>query len=294
MNEQFKEQITYKAREFAAAYTNRHFPNQPAFAFGNEGWTKFVDALVELAGAHPDKGTSALTPIQNAWYWVRFESLGGLTDWAPAMLKGKAWYSYQFSGIPCREVEVGPALIYAAPVVPAPGAYRVQWADIGEGESFSLFYDDNAKEHMESAVSYALSMPVPRKAAVIPLYAAIPPQAAPVAQLSEPPAQPRLKVRLTAFPESNGKRNWTALLMREDQWDGLVGNCGGISLARGEMWNRVAWEAECARFLIGQRDTEPYILDYGDDIKTPEEWKGEVDRIRRAAAPTTPKEAPCE
>ena len=88
--------------------------------------------------------------------------------------------------------------------------------------------------------------------------------------------QPRLKVRVTAFPESNGKQNWTALLVRADKWDGLVGNCGGISLARGEMWNRVAYEAECARFLIGERDTEPFILDYGDDIKTPEEWKGEV------------------
>ena len=61
MNEQFKAQITYKAREFATAYTNRHFPNEPAFAFGHEGWEKFVIAMVELAGAHPDKGTSALS-----------------------------------------------------------------------------------------------------------------------------------------------------------------------------------------------------------------------------------------
>lgn len=88
--------------------------------------------------------------------------------------------------------------------------------------------------------------------------------------------QPRLTVRLTSFPESNGKRNWTALLVRVDEWDGLVGNCGGLSLARGELWNRVAWEAECAKFLIGERDTEPFILDYGDDIKTPEEWAGEI------------------
>jgi hypothetical protein len=87
--------------------------------------------------------------------------------------------------------------------------------------------------------------------------------------------QPRLTVSLTSFPESDGKRNWTALLVRTEPFDGLVGNCGGISLARGELWNRVAWEAECARFLIGERDTEPYILDYGDDIETPEEWAGE-------------------
>ena len=104
--------------------------------------------------------------------------------------------------------------------------------------------------------------------------------------------QPGLTVRLTSFPESNGKRNWTALLMRVDKWDGLVGNCGGISLARGELWNRVAWEAECAKFLIGERDTEPFILDYGDDISTPEEWAGEVHSTRlnrrKAGCPTLP------
>jgi hypothetical protein len=92
--------------------------------------------------------------------------------------------------------------------------------------------------------------------------------------------QPRLTVRLTSFPESNGKRNWTALLVRVDEWDGLIGNCGGISLARGELWNRVAWEAECARFLIGERDTEPFILDYGTDIATPDLWDGEIHKSR--------------
>ena len=88
--------------------------------------------------------------------------------------------------------------------------------------------------------------------------------------------QPRLTVRVQSFPESNGKRNWTALLMRVDPWGGLVGNCGGITIARGEFWNRVAYEAECARALLGERDTEPFILDYGDDITTPDQWAGEV------------------
>jgi hypothetical protein len=88
--------------------------------------------------------------------------------------------------------------------------------------------------------------------------------------------QPKLKVRLTSFPESNGKRNWTALLVREDVWDGLIGNCGGIIIDRGELWNRVAYAAESARYLIGERDTEPHILDYGDDIATPDTWPGEV------------------
>lgn len=88
--------------------------------------------------------------------------------------------------------------------------------------------------------------------------------------------QPRLTVKLLSFPESNGRRNWTALLVRTEKWDGLIGNCGGISIARGELWNRVAYEAECAKLLIGERDTAPDILDYGDDIETPEQWAGEV------------------
>lgn len=86
-----------------------------------------------------------------------------------------------------------------------------------------------------------------------------------VEQTVMPSAQPRLTVRLQSFPESNGKRNWTAMIVRVDQWDGLIGNCGGITVARGELWNRVAYEAECAKLLIGERDTEPCILDYGDD-----------------------------
>ena len=37
------------------------------------------------------------------------------------------------------------------------------------------------------------------------------------------------------------------------------------------------------KYLIGERDTEPFILDYGDDIETPDQWKGEVGitRLRR-------------
>ena len=88
--------------------------------------------------------------------------------------------------------------------------------------------------------------------------------------------QPKLTVKLCSFPESNGKRNWTALLVRTEKWDGLIGTCGGISIAHGELWNRVAYEAERAKLLIGERDTEPCILNYGDDIETPEEWAGEV------------------
>ena len=88
--------------------------------------------------------------------------------------------------------------------------------------------------------------------------------------------QPKLTVIIRSFPESNGKRNWTALLIRVEEWNGLVGSCGGIVIDRGECWNRVAYAAERAKLLIGERDTEPNILDYGDDITTPDDWEGEV------------------
>ena len=102
--------------------------------------------------------------------------------------------------------------------------------------------------------------------------------------------QPKLKVVLTSYPESNGKRNWTAMFKRVEKFDGLIGSWGGITIAHGELWNRVAYEAERARFLLGERDTEPYILDYGDDIKTPEEWKGEKGEEEDAHFPETAKE----
>jgi hypothetical protein len=90
---------------------------------------------------------------------------------------------------------------------------------------------------------------------------------------SAQPAVP-LTVRLASYPESNGKRNWTAMFARSQPWDGLIGSAGGITIAHGEYWNRVAYEAERARFLLGQRTTEPWILEYSGDIKTPEEWRG--------------------
>ena len=64
------------------------------------------------------------------------------------------------------------------------------------------------------------------------------------------------------------------MFVRTQPWHGLVGNAGGITIDRGEHWNRVAYHAERARFLLGERTTEPSIMAYGKDIKTPAEWEG--------------------
>ena len=143
------------------------------------------------------------------------------------------------------------------------------WVPLSDSQWLNIVNADNAWYGYEK--SEAILEVVKLVEASLKLNNSSAPQ--PVAQPGE---QPRLTVRLTAFPESNGKRNWTALLVRVNPWGGLIGNCGGITIDRGEMWNRVAYEAECARFLIGERDTEPHIRDYGDDIETPEEWNGET------------------
>lgn len=89
-----------------------------------------------------------------------------------------------------------------------------------------------------------------------------------------------LTVIVRQYPESNGRRNWTAMFVRKEKFDGLIGNGGGITIERGEHWNRVAYAAERARFLLGERNTEPFILDYGVDIPTPEGWRGEGSRAK--------------
>lgn len=88
--------------------------------------------------------------------------------------------------------------------------------------------------------------------------------ATPTAPAPQPqPAIPRpeLTVMYHSMPESNGKSNWTATLKRKsdtgfDSW----GN--GYSFSRSEYPDRVRYEADCMRFLIGELETEPFILDY--------------------------------
>jgi len=70
------------------------------------------------------------------------------------------------------ELETKLATIIAAQVVPA--AYHVIWEDIGEGEGESLYYGNNSKSHMQSAVDYANAMINPRPSKVINLYSTPP------------------------------------------------------------------------------------------------------------------------
>jgi hypothetical protein len=79
---------------------------------------------------------------------------------------------------------------------------------------------------------------------------------------TEQVATPELAVWYGPMPESNGKSNYTAVLYRKG--DGLMGGVA-ITLGRSEYPDRVRYEADRARYLIGELEVEPCILDYDPD-----------------------------
>lgn len=72
--------------------------------------------------------------------------------------------------------------------------------------------------------------------------------------------KPELTVWYGAMPETNGKTNWTAILHRKGQqiWE-------GITIDRSEYPDRVRYEADRMRYLIGELPDEPDILSYDAD-----------------------------
>lgn len=79
------------------------------------------------------------------------------------------------------------------------------------------------------------------------------------ALLSQSAAAPKLSVWYGPMPETNGKSNFTAILMR----DGDI--VGGHTIDRSEYPERVRYEADRVRYLIGELEKEPYIFDYDAD-----------------------------
>lgn len=78
--------------------------------------------------------------------------------------------------------------------------------------------------------------------------------------------QPKLTVVYTAMPESNGKSNWTAFLCRVDE-NGKPNIFDGFQFARSEYTDQVRYDADCMRFLIGELDERPCVLDYDGDLQ---------------------------
>lgn len=81
--------------------------------------------------------------------------------------------------------------------------------------------------------------------------------AAPAAQTTE------LAVWCGPMPESNGRQNWTAVLYRKA--NGIFGE-GHMCIEQSEYPDRVRYEADRLRYLIGERENEPDILKYDEKL----------------------------
>jgi rubrerythrin len=77
--------------------------------------------------------------------------------------------------------------------------------------------------------------------------------------------QPALTVWYGAMPESNGKSNFTAVLYRKCS-KGCDIFTEGITIDRSEYPDRVRYEADRVRWLIGERAEKPDMMDDGYDF----------------------------
>lgn len=73
---------------------------------------------------------------------------------------------------------------------------------------------------------------------------------------------PQLEVWDGPMPESNGKSNFTAILKRKGE-SMLMGPI--FTIARSEYPDRVRYEADEVRYILGLIDKKPCILDYDTD-----------------------------
>lgn len=83
--------------------------------------------------------------------------------------------------------------------------------------------------------------------------------------IKELAARPKLKVWFGKMPESNGKTNWTGFLYRDN--GGELDYMDSFQIDRSEYKDRVRYEVDRLRYVIGETDKEPNILEYDGDLK---------------------------
>lgn len=108
------------------------------------------------------------------------------------------------------------------------------------------------------------------------------------AMLQDADGKPELTVWYGAMPETNGKTNWTAILHREGQhpWE-------GITIDLSEYPDRVRYEADRMRHLIGELADEPDILAYDAEAHSGYVYPGNSPVIPEGYV-MVPKELTCE
>jgi len=103
-----------------------------------------------------------------------------------------------------------------------------------------------------------------------------------------------LTVWYGSMPESNGKTNWTAILHRKDQrqWE-------GITVDRSEYPDRVRYEADRMRHLIGELADAPDILTYDADahsgyVEQPADAEGLERRVNDLSSVVQQRNGECD
>lgn len=92
--------------------------------------------------------------------------------------------------------------------------------------------------------------------------------------ITAPPSQARpveLEVWFGSMPESNGRENWTVMLRRKSAPDAATGAArhhllSGFCVCRSEYKDRMRYEADRLRFLLGEIGEEPDILAYDAEL----------------------------
>lgn len=84
-----------------------------------------------------------------------------------------------------------------------------------------------------------------------------------IERISVTPIPVEMTVWVGTMPESNGKTNHTVILHRVGQ-----SIMDGITIHVSEYPGRAAYEADELRYLIGELENEPCILEYDTDFKT--------------------------
>lgn len=73
----------------------------------------------------------------------------------------------------------------------------------------------------------------------------------------------QLTVWYGSMPESNGRQNWTAILHRKGE---SILDGHHFTIKRSEYPDRVRYEADRVRYLIGELDEEPDIIAYDANL----------------------------
>lgn len=112
--------------------------------------------------------------------------------------------------------------------------------------------------HMAASAIDDLLSNKDRSGAVV--WADIPAKLRRAAMLQGAESRPELTVWYGSMLETNGKTNWIAMLHRKGQhpWDGITIECSGYP-------DRVRYEADRMRHLIGELSEEPDILEYDSE-----------------------------